>query len=65
MIDMSKIPTFIRLKYCTIIVERKTHFANIEVHVTKDKIVQVIKLWHILPLLAKNPLIIIKIRLCT
>jgi len=56
MIDMSKILTVTGLQYCTMIVERETQFAHIQLHATKDEIVQVFK--HVLPMLTKKPLII-------
>jgi len=56
MIDMSKIPTATGLRYCTMMVERETRFAHIQLHVTKDEIVQIFK--RVLPMLTKKPLII-------
>jgi len=56
MIDMSKIPTLTGSRYCTMIVERETRFAHIQLHATKDEIVQVFK--RVLPMLTKKPLII-------
>jgi len=56
MIDMSKILTVTGLQYCTMIVERETQFAHIQLHETKDEIVQVFK--RVLPMLTKKPLII-------
>jgi len=41
MINMSNIPTVTSLQYCNMIVERETRFAHIQLHATKDEIVQV------------------------
>jgi len=58
MIDMSKIPTVTGKRYCTMIVERKTHFAHILLHDSKseDTIIQIFNL--VLPLLTEKPIIV-------
>jgi len=56
MIDMNKMPTVSGKRYCTIIVERETRFANTVLHETKDEIVEVFK--TVMPRLGKTAKII-------
>jgi len=41
MIDISKMPTVSRKRYCTMIVERETRFVHTVLHETKDELVEV------------------------